>query len=229
VEKRIAFDAARLSGEYDGDPEARKEVERLGGRIKDYYKDPARLNDRRGDHTEHVRLMMDIMVLAFWTDSTRVSTFMFGNEVSNKNYSFLPGVRGGFHQLSHHERDPAKLEEYAKINTWHIQQYAYMLEKLHAIKEGEGTLLDNCMVMFGSGLKDGNAHSPYNLPIVVAGRGGGALATGRHLIYEPRTPLCNLYRTMLVCMGTPVDEFGDSTGELAGLTDPDFKGLPPKA
>ena len=125
--------------------------------------------------------MLDIMALAFWTDSTRVSTFMFGNEVSGKNFSFLPGVSGGHHEISHHENDPVKLEEYKRINIWHIRQYAYMLEKMRAIKEGNRTLLDNAMVLFAGGMKDGNAHSPYNRPILLAGRGRGTLATGRHL------------------------------------------------
>lgn len=225
VEKRIAFDAARRKAEYDGDGQARREIEKLGGRIKDYYADPARLSERAIDHTEQVRLMLDIIALAFWTDATRVATFMFGNEVSGKNFSFLEGVNGGHHQISHHENDAAKLEQYRKINIWHMQQYAYLLEKLKSIKEGDGTLLDNCMVMLGSGMKDGNQHSPVNLPIVLAGKGGGKLITGRHLIYEKKTPLCNLYRTMLSCMGTPQSEFGDSTGELAGLTDKDWKSV----
>ncbi len=214
VEKRIQFDASRRAGEYGGDPQARKEVEKLGGRIKDYYKDPARLSERSIDHTEQVRLMLDIMVLAFWTDSTRVATFMFGNEVSGKNFSFLPGVSGGHHEISHHENNVAKLEEYKRINIWHIQQYAYMLEKMHAIKEGDGTLLDNSMVMFGSGMKDGNAHSPYNLPIVLAGRGGKTINTGRHLDFAPKTPLCNLYHSILPRMGVPNGVFGDSNGNL---------------
>lgn len=225
VEKRIQFDAARRKGEVLGDPLARREVEKLGNRIKDYYHDPARLSERAIDHTEQVRLMLDIMVLAFWTDSTRVATFMFGNEVSGKNFSFLPGVTGGHHQISHHENDPDKLAQYEKINQWHIAQYAYMLEKMAGIKEGEGTLLDNSMVLFGSGMKDGNAHSPYNLPIVLAGRGGGTIAAGRHLVYDKKTPLCNLYRTMLARMGTSVGSFGDSTGELAGIGDAAYKGL----
>ena len=226
VEKRIAFDAARRAGEYQDDPLARAEIEKLGGRIKDYYQDPGRLTERGIDHTEQVRLMLDIIALAFWTDSTRVATFMFGNEVSGKNFSFLDGVSGGHHQISHHENDPAKLEQYLKINIWHMQQYAYLLEKLKSIKEGNGTLLDNSMVMLGSGMKDGNGHVPHNLPILLAGRGGGQLATGRHLVYEKKTPLCNLYRSMLNCMGTPVSSFGDSTGELPGLTDASYKGLP---
>ncbi len=225
VEKRIAFDAARRRGEYDGDLLARKEVERLGGRIKDYYRDPARLTERKIDHTEHVRLMLDIMVLGFWTDSTRVATFMFGNEVSGKNFSFIPGVSGGHHQTSHHENDPKKLEEYKRINTWFIEQYAYMLERMKAIKENNSTLLDNSMAMFGGGIKDGNSHSPNNLPVVLAGRAGGTIASGRHLAYEKKTPLCNLYVGMLSRMGAPVEHFGDSSGELAGLSDPSYRGI----
>ena len=225
VEKRIAFDAARRKAEMDADPKSRLEVEKLGGRIKDYYADPARQSERALDHTEQVRLMMDIIALAFWTDATRVATFMFGNEVSGKNFSFLEGVNGGHHQISHHENDAAKLEQYQKINIWHLQQYAYLLEKLKSIKEGNGTLLDNCMVMFGSGMKDGNGHVPENLPIVLAGKAGGQLATGRHLVYDKKTPLCNLYRTMLSCMGTPQTSFGDSTGELAGLRDANWKSV----
>jgi hypothetical protein len=226
VEKRISFDATRRAQQYREDPLARKEIEKLGGKLDDYYKDPSGLANRGGiDSTEQVRLMLDIIALAFWTDSTRVATFMFGNEVSGKNFSFLPGVSGSHHEISHHDNDPAKLEEYKRINAWHIEQYAYLLNKMRSIKEGDRNLLDNAMVMFGSGMKDGNAHSPYNLPIVLAGRAGGTLATGRHLIYEKKTPLCDLYRGMLPRMGCPVDQFGDSDKELPGLNDPAYKGL----
>ena len=224
VEKRIEFDAKRRREETLTDPLARKEIERLDQRITDYYKDPARLSERSIDHTEQVRLMLDIMVLAFWTDSTRVSTFMFGNAVSGKNFSFLEGVSGGHHQISHHENTPAKLEEYKRINTWHIKQYGYMLERMKAIREGESTLLDNSMVLFGAGLRDGNAHSPHNLPLVLGGRGGGTLATGRHLVYEKDTPLSNLYVGMLNRAGVATNQFADSTGELAGLNDPKSSG-----
>jgi hypothetical protein len=172
--------------------------------------------------------MLDIMVLAFWTDSTRVATFMFGNEVSGKNFSFLPGVNGSHHEISHHENNKVKLEEYSRINTWHTQQYAYMLEKLQSIKEGDHTLLDNSLILFGSGMKDGNAHSPYNLPVVLAGRGGGKIASGRHLIYEKNTPMCNLYRAMLGCYDIPAEHFGDSSEILHGIYDPQFQGLPVK-
>jgi hypothetical protein len=197
----------------------------LGGRIDDYYKDPANLRSRRNvDHTEHVRLMLDIIALAFWTDSTRVSTFMFGNAVSGKNFSFLEGVKGGHHQISHHENRAENLEQYKRINQWHVAQYAYLLEKLRSIKEGQGTLLDNSMIVFGAGMHDGNRHDPRNLPIILAGRGGGTVATGRNLVYDKNTPLCNLWKSMLTRVGAPVEKVADSTGELPGLSDPSFKG-----
>ena len=225
VEKRIEFDAKRRADEYESDPLVRREIDRLGGRITDYYRDPARLSERSVDHTEQVRLMLDIIALAFWTDSTRVSTFMFANAVSGKNFSFLEGVKGSHHEISHHEKRPENLEQYKRINQWHVGQYAYLLEKLRSIKEGEGTLLDNSMIVLGAGMHDGNAHDPHNLPILLGGRGGGSLASGRSLTYEKNTPLCNLWSSMLTRMGTPVGKMADSTGELAGLNDPSFKGV----
>ena len=226
VEKRIEFDAKRQRADVLEDPLAQQAIEDLGRRI-DVYSDPARVSERRGNHTEHVRLMLDLMVLGFWTDSTRVSTFMFGNAVSGRNFSFLDGVKGGHHQTSHHENDKEKLEQYKRINTWHMAQLAYMLDKMKAVKEGEGNLLDNSMVLFGAGMRDGNAHNPHNLPVVLAGRGGGTLSPGRHLVYEKNTPLCNLYVSMLNRLGTPMEKFSDSTGELPGLSDPNFTGLKP--
>ena len=224
VERRIEFDARRKTDEYGADRLVRQEIEKLGQRIKDYYADPARASERSGDHTEHVRQMLDLMVLAFWSDSTRISTFMFGNAVSGKNFSFLEGVSGGHHELSHHENKPEKLEQYRRINTWHLAQTAYMLEKMASIPEGTGTLLDNSMVLFGAGMRDGNAHDPHNLPIVIAGRGGGTIASGRHLVYERNTPLCDLYQSILNRMGVPPGSFSDSNGELPGLNDASFKG-----
>ena len=224
VETRIDFEAKRRAGEYKSDPLVQKAVASLDRRISDYYNDPARLSERKIDHTEHVRLMIDLMVLAFWSDSTRVATFMYASDVTSKNFSFLPGVRGGHHEISHHENKKEKLEQFTKINTWHIAQYAYMLERMRSIREGQGTLLDNSMVLFGCGIRDGNGHVPHDLPIVLGGRGGGALQTGRHLVYDKDTPLCNLYKSMLRHAGTPVERFADSTGELAGLENESFAG-----
>jgi hypothetical protein len=170
----------------------------------------------RLDHTEHSRLMMDLMTLAFWSDSTRSSTFMFGWAVSGKNFSFLPGVKESHHEASHHGNNVDKLDQYQKINTWHVDQFAYMLDRMKSIKEGDGTLLDHSMLLFGSSLRDGNSHNPHNLPLVLAGRGGG-FKTGQHLMHKENTPLCNLYLSMLHAAGANVDHFGDSTGPLAGL------------
>jgi hypothetical protein len=169
------------------------------------------------DHTEHVRLMLDMIALAFQTDTTRISTFMFGNAVSNQNFRFLEGVSGSHHELSHHSNDPDKLRQYHLINRWHIDQFAYLLRKLRDMKEGEGNVLDNSMVLFASGLSDGNKHDPHKLPIVVAGRAGGRLASGQHLVYAEDTPAANLYMSMLDAFGTPVERFADSTGPLQGV------------
>lgn len=165
-------------------------------------------------HAEHVRLMLDMMALAFQTDATRICTYMFGNAVSNTNFSFLDGVRGGHHSLSHHEGKEKNLVQYQKIAQWHVAQYAYLLDKLATMPEGDSTVLDQSMILFGSGLRDGNSHSPRNLPIVVAGNAGGKFKTGQHLVCDKRTPLANLYCSMLDAFGTPVDHFGDSTGRL---------------
>ncbi|MBL8237122.1 MAG: DUF1552 domain-containing protein [Bryobacterales bacterium] len=169
------------------------------------------------DYADHVRLMFDIVALAFQTDSTRVATFLFGNEVSNQNFSFVDGVTGAHHSLSHHENKPDNLRQYQLINRWHIEQYAYLLRKLRDMKEGDSNVLDNSMVLFGAGIRDGNKHDPHNLPLVLAGKAGGRLASGQHLSYEKDTPLSNLYVSMLDAFGTPVERFADSTGPLPGV------------
>jgi hypothetical protein len=168
-------------------------------------------------HEEHVRLMLDIFVLAFWSDSTRIGTFMLGDAQSNQDYSFLPGVRGGFHSLSHHGNDPATRDQYGKIIDWHIAQLAYFLGRLKNLDEGGTSLLDNSMFMFGGSLSDGNRHAVENLPLILAGRGKGTLRPGRRLRAPERTPICNLYLELLSRMGIEEKSFGDSTGRLEGL------------
>ncbi len=170
------------------------------------------------DFREHIDVMLDLMVLAFQTDSTRVASFMFANDVSGRNFSFLDGVKGGHHELSHHENNEHKIDQYQRINRWHVEQFARMLKKMQAIDEGEGTLLDNSMLMFGSSFSDGNRHDPDNLPILLAGRGGGTLSPGRHLAAKGQVPLCNLYLAMLRRNGIDLESFGDSNAELEGLS-----------
>jgi hypothetical protein len=174
-------------------------------------------SEKPDDFPQHVRLMLDMIALAFQTDSTRVCTFMFGNAVSGRNFSFLDGVSGGHHDTSHHQGNELNLAAYKKINQWHVSQYAYLLEKLKSMKEGDRSVLDNSMILYGSGLRDGNAHSPHDLPIVVGGRAGGRLNTGQHLRYSSDTPLANLYTGMLQAFGCDTERFADSTGVLPGL------------
>ncbi len=169
-----------------------------------------------GDFQEHIRLMCDLLVLAFQTDSTRVSTFVLANEGSNKPYPFI-NVPEGHHDLSHHGNDEAKKGKIRDINTFHVKQLAYLLEKLDSVKEGDGTLLDHCMIVYGSGNSDGNAHNHDNLPLVLAGGGCGTLKPGRHVIYPKETPLNNLWVSMLNRMEVNLDRLGDSTGTLSGL------------
>lgn len=218
VERRIEFDRQRKVAENMEDPLVRKEIDRLG-RAVDFYHDPAQVSERGDNHSEQVRLMLDIMALAFWTDSTRVSTFMFGNSVSGRNFSFLEAGLGSHHENSHHERKDEKKAKYRRINEWHVAQCAYFLEKLKGYKEGEGTVLDNSMVLFGAGMSDGNAHSPHNLPLILAGRGGGTLNPGRHLRYEKDHPMANLHVSLLKRMGVQPQQWADATGELADLGD----------
>ena len=168
-------------------------------------------------HLEHVRLMLDIMVLAFWTDSTRVATMMLGDAQSSKDYSFLPGVKGNFHGLSHHRDIPETRAQYEAIINWNVTQVGYLLTKMKSLKEGEGTLLDHSMVLFGSSLKCGNRHLEENLPLLLAGRGNGTLLPGRRLRFEKKTPFCNLHLALMERMGVKEASFGDSTGVLQGL------------
>lgn len=169
-------------------------------------------------HQEHVRLMLDILILSLWTDSTRIATFMFGDAQSAQDYSFLTGVKGNFHGLSHHRDIPETREQYEKIINWHTEQMAYFLNRMKNLDEGGTSLLDNSMVMFGGSLKCGNRHDVENLPLLLAGRGKGSLRPGRRLRAPEKTPLCNLYLSMLHKMGIPEKSFGDSTGVLEGLS-----------
>ena len=169
-------------------------------------------------HEEHVRLMLDILLLAFWTDTTRVATFMFGDAQTARDFSFLDGVSGNFHGISHHRNEPERRAMYETIINWHMRHTAYFLDRMRSLDEGGSTLLDNSMVMFGSSLRDGNVHDPSNLPLILAGRAKGALRPGRRLRSRPDTPLCNLYLAMMHLMGVRDPEvFGDSTSPLVGL------------
>lgn len=198
-----------------------REIEQRLARAEQFNRDeriykgdrPAGVPQDRG---EHVRLLGDMMVLAFQADLTRICTFMIANDGSNVPYKQI-GVAEGHHDLSHHGRDPLKQEKLQKINTFHIQQLAYVLEKMQSIKEDEGTLLDNTMLVYGAGISDGDRHNHDDLPILLAGRGGGTIKSGRHVVYPNQTPMTNLFLSMLDRMGVPTETLGDSTGKLAQL------------
>ncbi len=179
------------------------------------FEQPAGIPDTFAAHS---RLMFDLLALAYQTDMTRVGTFMLSREVSGRAYPEI-GVPDSHHGCSHHQNDPAKLEKLAKINTFHMQQFAYFLDKLQSTPDGDGTLLDHSMLIYGSGISDGNIHFHMDLPVVMVGGGGGTLKGGRHLRYANDEPLTNLYVSVLGKLGIPVEQFGDSTGKLEYLSE----------
>jgi len=168
------------------------------------------------EYSEHMKTLADLQVLAFQADLTRFSTFVFANEGSNRSYKFI-GVPEGHHDCSHHGGDKAKLEKIAKINEFHMEHLAYLIGKLKAVKEGNGNLLDNMMLLYGSGIGDGNRHNHDQLPILLFGKGSGTLNPGRHVKYAFNTPITNLYVAMLQRLGIEQKRFGDSNGVLGNL------------
>ncbi|MCC9657640.1 DUF1552 domain-containing protein [Rhodopirellula halodulae] len=165
---------------------------------------------------QHSDLMMDMVALAYQTDSTRILSFMFTNAGSNRAYKEI-GVNEGHHELSHHGKSEHKQAEIAKINAFHAERFNYLLGRLKLIREGNGSLLDHCMIVYGSGISDGDRHNHDDLPILLAGKGGGRIHSGRHVRYTNGTPLCNLYVWMMKQMGADAERFGDSQGVLQGL------------
>ncbi|HYR59082.1 MAG TPA: DUF1552 domain-containing protein [Chthoniobacteraceae bacterium] len=163
---------------------------------------------------EYLRLMCDLLVLAFQADVTRICTFVFANEASNKSYPEI-GVNEGHHELSHHGHDPEKIRKVREINRLHAAQLAHLLARLKSIPEGDGTLLDHCTIAYGSGNSDGDRHNHDDLPILLAGRGGGTIKTGRHIQLAGETPVTNLWASMLDRMDVRAPFVGDSTGALA--------------
>ena len=164
---------------------------------------------------EHARIMFDLEVLAYQSDITRVCTFLMSREVSPRPYTEI-GVSDPHHGLSHHQHKPEALTKLAKINNYHIQQFAYFLEKLRSSPDGDGSLLDHIAIVYGCGISDSNDHLHTNLPILVVG-GAAAEKGGRHLRYSDDTPLANLHLTLLNKLGVPIESLGDSTGELSQL------------
>lgn len=171
-----------------------------------------------GNLGERIKAMLDLIALAFWTDSTRVISCMLANTNSRAHYDFM-GVDAEFHYVSHHVRNKKVLPAYDKINIWHTGQLRYLIDKLKAIKEGNGTLFDNCLILWGSGIKHGDYHSLTDLPLVLTGGGGGRVNLGRHVRYPRAQPYANLLTTLMTIMGAETARIGDATGQLAGITE----------
>lgn len=172
---------------------------------------PAGIPDKVG---EHMDLMYDMLLLAFQTDTTRVSTLMLAVDGSNRAFPEI-GIKEGHHHLSHHQNNKEMIEKIQRIDRFHVERFARFVQKLSETKEGEGTLLDNSLILLGGGISDGNRHNHENLPILVAGRGGKAVQTGRVVRSPKETPLCNLYLSMLGHAGCAQESFADSNGVLA--------------
>jgi hypothetical protein len=167
-------------------------------------------------YADHARLMFDLQLLAMQGDVTRVITFQLARETSNRTYPEI-GVPDPHHPLTHHGNDPEKIARMAKINAFHVSLFAYFLEKLKATPEGDGSLLDHVLYLYGSGMGNPNVHDHVNLPVLVAGGGAGGVKGGRHIKYAEPTPLANLHLTLLERVGVRMDAFADSKGKVDEL------------
>ena len=169
------------------------------------------------NYSDHIKLMFDMLALAFQTDATRVATFLMAHDGSNRNFNEI-GVSSGHHELSHHQNDATKMAQIARIDRFYMEQFAYFLGRLRDTKETNGrSLLENSMIVYCSGLSDANRHAHDNLPVILAGNGGGSLAPDQHLAFAQPVPMTNLYMSLLERMGIQADRLGDSTGVLQGV------------
>jgi hypothetical protein len=208
-----ADDQARLDLFLTDVREIERRIERAGARSSDALDIPSRPAGIPEDIEAHIKLMMDLQVLAWQADITRVTTFQLASELSNTVYP-ASGIRDSFHILSHHSNLDENKARFAVLNRYHVGLLAYLLEKLDALPDGDGSLLDHSMILYGSGMSDGNEHNHNPLPVLLAGRAGGALQGGRHLRHAPDTTMSNLLLAILHKLGIERESFGDSTGAL---------------
>ena len=171
-----------------------------------------------GTFEQHAKMMFDLQVLAYQADLTRVITFMVGHETSQRAYPEI-GVPDAHHPLSHHGGDGGKINKLIRVNEYHARIFAYYLDRLASTADGDGSLLDSSMIIYGSGMSDGNGHNHHNLPTLVVGGGGGTITGGRHLQFASDTPVTNLFLTILDRLGVPMESFGDSTGQIKQLSE----------
>lgn len=223
----VKDEAARLKGQLGARDQQKmeeyfesvREIERRIERAESQTGIPAGAARPSGvprDYGEHIRLMGDMMVLAFQADLTRICTFMFANEGSNRSYALI-GVPEGHHDISHHGKNEEKLEKKRQIDRFHTEQLAYVVSRMAKIEEPGGTMLDNTMLVYGGGISDGDRHNHDDLPILLFGRGAGSLTPGKHVRYASGTPMNNLFVSLLDRMGVHGETLGDATGKLAEL------------
>lgn len=211
-------DRQKLDEYFTSVRDVEKRMSAAGGAPEAARPEMAKPQGIPASYSGHARLMFDLIALAFQTDMTRVATFMMGREGSNLIYPEIE-VQRAHHGMTHHRGDPSKIEDITKVNTHHVEQFAYFLGKLASLEDGNGRLLDNMMVVYGSGIGDGNRHTHHDLPVLVAGGGGGSLHPGRHVAYPAETPMNNLYMALLERVGVRPESLGDATGTLAELSD----------
>jgi hypothetical protein len=210
-------DRARVSQYLDAIREVERRIERAeANAAANPVRDVERPIGVPASYADHARLMFDLQVLAFQADVTRVITFQLARETSNRTYPEI-GVSDPHHPLTHHGNDPKKIEKVARINRFHVSLFAEFLKKLRETREGDGTLLDHSLLVYGSGMGNPNRHDHDNLPILVAGGAAGKMKGGRHLRFAKPTPLANLHLTLLDKVGVRLDSFGDSRGKVDEL------------
>jgi hypothetical protein len=212
--KLPAADRDRLDRFVTDVREIERRINQAGERVDSHVTLPGKPNGIPEDVEEHIKLMFDLLALAWQTDITRISTFMLAKELTNAVYP-KSGIRDSFHILSHHSNNEANKARFAVLNRYHTGLFAYFLDKLGKLPDGDGTLLDHSLILYGSGMSDANSHNHDPLPIVLAGRAGGALEGNRHIVQSQLTPMSNLLLATLNKLGCPEKAFGDSTTPLA--------------
>ena len=212
--KLPATDRSRVDQYLDDVREIERRIEKAGQQVSSDLKVPDAPTGVPKDVEEHIKLMFDLQVLAWQADITRVTTLLLAKELSNAVYA-KSGVRDAFHILSHHSNLRENMDRFAVLNRYHVTVFAYLLEKLKATPDGDGTLLDHSMVLYGSAMSDANQHNHAPLPIVLAGGASGKLKGGRHIRNTTDTTMSNLLLAMLDKLGVQREKFGDSTGLMA--------------
>ena len=208
-----APDRSRLSGYLDSVRDVERRIQKaVAFNVEEPSFDrPAGIPDT---FAQHARLMFDLQWLAYQGDVTRVVTFMMGREFSGRTYPEI-GVPDAHHPISHHQRDPVRMEKCARINHYHVSLFSEFVEKLRTTPDGDGSLLDHVAIVYGAGMSEGNGHVPENLPILIVGGAGGRIAGGRHLKFTKGTPLANLHLSLLDRFGVRIDQHGNSTGPVS--------------